>query len=71
MMIPRLSTAVCFQEMLMLKSEIQRKMEYISMGADMYEAGWKNNYKSDYIRQSCDFLRTTPQAMRIKKFGIL
>jgi hypothetical protein len=50
----------------MLKSEIQRKMEYISLGADMYEAGWKNNYKSDYIKQSCDFLRTTPQAMRIK-----
>ena len=55
-----------FRRKLMLKSEIQRKMEYISLGAEMYEAGWKNNYKSDYIKQTCDFLRTTPQAMRIK-----
>ena len=50
----------------MLKSEVQRKMEYISMGADMYEAGWKNNYKSEYIRQCCEYMNMTSQAMRIK-----
>ena len=50
----------------MLKSEVQRKMEYISIGADMYEAGWKNNYKSEYLRQACDDMNMTPQALRMK-----
>lgn len=50
----------------MLKSEIQRKMEYMSVGAEIYESGWKNNTRSDYIKQSCDYLNMSPQALRIK-----
>ncbi len=41
-------------------------MEYISIGADMYETGWKNNYKSEYLRQACDDMNMTPQALRMK-----
>ncbi|MBR5406689.1 MAG: hypothetical protein IK111_03490 [Lachnospiraceae bacterium] len=53
----------------MLRSEIQRKMEYMAKGADMYEAGWKSSYKNDYIRQTCEYMGMTPQAMKIKNPG--
>lgn len=48
----------------MLKSEVQRKMEYMAKGADMYKAGWKSSYKDDYIRTTCEYMGMTPQAMK-------
>ena len=50
----------------MLKPEVQRKMEYMSKGADMYESGWRSNIRDEYIRQSCEYMNLTPQAMKLK-----
>lgn len=49
-----------------MKSEVQRKMEYLSNGADIYEAGWRNTCRNEYIKQSCEYMKMSPQAMKAK-----
>lgn len=48
------------------KSEIQRKLEFLSKGAYIYETEWRSVFRTEYINHFCDNMKTTPQEMRRK-----
>lgn len=53
----------------MNRTEIQRKMQYFSIGADIYEHGWKKNYRDEYIKQCCESMHMTEQSLKQRNWA--
>ena len=48
----------------MAAAEVLRKMSFMSMGAEAYEIERKSTFRTEFIRQSCETLKTSPQMLR-------
>ena len=48
------------------QTEIERKLEYFSRGAEDYKTERMKRYRNEYLEYLCKNLKTTPQEMKRK-----